>query len=167
MTNSTTSTASIEVKDYTISQAEINHFKEKYESISGGHGITVEILKELYRIAQVEIPDEQELHAQIRAADSKGHGKVGYDDFLSVMKKQYQVNAEEGASKVFQLLDTDNDGLIGGDDLKRGVALFGDNVSAEEIREMLYSADIDGDGLISYEEFLKIMTPCKVNGQTI
>ncbi|ORE09449.1 EF-hand, partial [Rhizopus microsporus var. microsporus] len=127
-----------------ISQAEINHFKEKYESISGGHGITVEILKELYRIAQVEIPDEQELHAQ-----------------------QYQVNAEEGASKVFQLLDTDNDGLIGGDDLKRGVALFGDNVSAEEIREMLYSADIDGDGLISYEEFLKIMTPCKVNGQTI
>ncbi|CAO3665025.1 hypothetical protein G6F70_005202 [Rhizopus microsporus] len=166
MTNTSTA-ASIEVKDYTISQAEINHFKEKYESISDGHGITVEILKELYRVAQVEIPDEQELHAQIRAADSKGHGKVGYDDFLSVMKKQYQINAEEGASKVFQLLDTDNDGLIGGDDLKRGVALFGDNVSAEEIREMLYSADIDGDGLISYEEFLKIMTPCKVNGQTI
>lgn len=77
--------------------------------------------------------------------------------FLNPHSQQYQINAEEGASKVFQLLDTDNDGLIGGDDLKRGVALFGDNVSAEEIREMLYSADIDGDGLISYEEFLKIM----------
>jgi calmodulin len=55
------------------------------------------------------------------------------------------------------LLDTDNDGQINGDDLKRGIALFGNNVSEEEIQEMLHSADIDGDELINYEEFLKIM----------
>ncbi len=55
------------------------------------------------------------------------------------------------------MLDTDNDGQINGDDLKRGIALFGNNVSEEEIQEMLHSADIDGDELINYEEFLKIM----------
>ncbi|KAG1147687.1 hypothetical protein G6F37_000565 [Rhizopus arrhizus] len=149
-----------------MSDAEINYFKKKFEALTHGHGMTAETLKEIYKIAQIQVSDE-EIQAQIRAADTKGHNKVEIDDFLSVMNKQYQINAEEGVTKVFKLLDTDNDGQINGDDLKRGIALFGNNVSEEEIQEMLHSADIDGDELINYEEFLKIMTPSKVNGQTL
>ncbi|EIE84057.1 hypothetical protein RO3G_08762 [Rhizopus delemar RA 99-880] len=126
-----------------MSDAEINYFKKKFEALTHGHGLTAETLKEIYKVAQIQVSDEE------------------------IQAQQYQINAEEGVTKVFKLLDTDNDGQINGDDLKRGIALFGNNVSEEEIQEMLHSADIDGDELINYEEFLKIMTPSKVNGQTL
>lgn len=77
------------------------------------------------------------------------------------------------------MLDTDNDGQLTGEDLKRGVSLFGNkskkkkkkkthtikiltlylgnSVTETDIEEMMASADVDGDGLINYEEFLKVM----------
>ncbi|KAI9478558.1 MAG: hypothetical protein EXX96DRAFT_571362 [Benjaminiella poitrasii] len=149
----------------TLTDAEVDHLHEKFEALTHGHGITAETLKEIYRLAKVEITDE-EIQAQIFAVDAKGHGKVDFDDFLAVMSKQHDVDSEVGVSKVFQLLDTDNDGQINGDDLKRGVSLFGKSLTETDIEEMLASADVDGDGLINYEEFLKIMTPSKVTGQT-
>ncbi|OAD05033.1 hypothetical protein MUCCIDRAFT_141198, partial [Mucor lusitanicus CBS 277.49] len=93
----------------------------------------------------------------ISAADAKGHGKVDFDDFLAVMTKQHDTNAEEGVLKVFEMLDTDHDGQLTGEDLKRGVSLFGNSVTEADVEEMMASADVDGDGLINYEEFLKVM----------
>lgn len=75
------------------------------------------------------------------------------------------------------MLDTDNDGQLTGEDLKRGVSLFGNilqkknshhnlliyliyignSVTETDVEEMMASADVDGDGLINYEEFLKVM----------
>lgn len=70
------------------------------------------------------------------------------------------MNAEEGVTQIFELLDTDKDGQINGEDLKRGVALFGKSLTEADVEEMLSSADVDGDGLINYEEFLKVMVKC-------
>jgi Ca2+-binding EF-hand superfamily protein len=35
--------------------------------------------------------------------------------------------------------------------------LIGETVTPDELKEMVLSADVDGDGMINYEEFLKIM----------
>ncbi|GAG76585.1 unnamed protein product, partial [marine sediment metagenome] len=34
---------------------------------------------------------------------------------------------------------------------------FGDKLTQEEANEMIRNADIDGDGLINYEEYVKMM----------
>jgi Ca2+-binding EF-hand superfamily protein len=34
---------------------------------------------------------------------------------------------------------------------------LGNSITEEDVKEMLFSADVDGDGLINYEEFLKVM----------
>lgn len=34
---------------------------------------------------------------------------------------------------------------------------IGNSVTAQDVEEMIASADVDGDGLINYEEFLKVM----------
>jgi Ca2+-binding EF-hand superfamily protein len=39
--------------------------------------------------------------------------------------QQYETNPEEGASKVFAMLDTDKDGLITSQDLERAIVEFG------------------------------------------
>lgn len=35
--------------------------------------------------------------------------------------------------------------------------MYGNSVTENDIDEMLASADVDGDGMINYEEFLKVM----------
>ncbi|KAI7869798.1 uncharacterized protein EV154DRAFT_530494 [Mucor mucedo] len=150
----------------TLTDAEINHLQRKFESMTKNGAMDAQTLKEIYKVAQVSVTDA-EIAAQIKAADAKGTGSVDFEDFLVVMNKQSDENAEEGVAKVFALLDTDNDGQITGDDLKRGVALYGKSITEQDVDEMLFSADVDGDGMINYEEFLKVMTPSKVNGQPL
>ncbi|KAI8887475.1 EF-hand, partial [Backusella circina FSU 941] len=123
--------------------ADIAYLKNKFESLTNGGNMTYETLKEVYRTAKIDISDDE------------------------IRSQQHDKDAEAGVTKVFEMLDTDGDGLISGDDLKRGVSLFGNSVTEADIKEMLASADVDGDGMINYEEFLKVMTPSKVNGQSL
>lgn len=85
-----------------MSEAEVNYYKKKFNALTHGHGITADILKELYNVAQIEVSDE-EIQAQvnqsiyskktvltfqkIHSVDTKGHNKVEIEDFLSAMNK--------------------------------------------------------------------------------
>ncbi|SAL95802.1 hypothetical protein [Absidia glauca] len=149
-----------------ISDVEVNQLRACYDAYTHGHGMNAATLAEIYRKAKVQVTQE-ELDRQIATASSKGNGKLDFDDFLAVMTRQYETNPEEGASKVFAMLDTDKDGLITSQDLERAIVEFGETVTPDELKEMVLSADVDGDGMINYEEFLKIMTPSKVNGQAL
>ena len=44
------------------------------------------------------------------------------------------------------------------EDLQRVLNAIGIDTNADQAGEMVREADIDGDGLINYEEFVKIMT---------
>ncbi|ORX62752.1 EF-hand [Hesseltinella vesiculosa] len=148
----------------TLTDVEVEQLRQTYDSYTHGHGMNASTLGEIYRKAKLPVTQE-ELERQIAAASSKKNGKLDFDDFLTVMTRQYETNPEEGATKVFEMLDTDKDGLISAEDLERCIKDFGENVTQEELKEMVLSADVDGDGLINFEEFLKVMTPSKVNGQ--
>ncbi|CAO3626133.1 unnamed protein product [Cunninghamella blakesleeana] len=148
----------------TLSDAEVNQIKQFYDSYTHGHGLNATTLAEIYRKAKVSVTEE-ELNHQIATASSKGNGKLDFDDFLAVMTRQYETNREEGATKLFEQLDTDGDGLVSSEDLERAIVEFGETITPDDLREMVEAADVDGDGLINYEEFVKIMTPSKVNGQ--
>lgn len=55
-------------------------------------------------------------------------------------------NSEEEVMKVYRLFDPDPRGLIGIKQLQRVVADLGENISEEEMREMIDEADRDHDG---------------------
>ncbi|CAO1947289.1 unnamed protein product [Urochloa humidicola] len=61
-------------------------------------------------------------------------------------------------SRVFSAFDRDDDGKISAAELRLCMkAALGEDVSAEEAEELVASADSDGDGLLSQEEFLKLV----------
>ncbi|CAO1943084.1 unnamed protein product [Urochloa humidicola] len=61
-------------------------------------------------------------------------------------------------SRVFSAFDRDDDGKISAAELRLCMkAALGEDVSAEEADELVASADTDGDGLLSQEEFLKLV----------
>ena len=65
---------------------------------------------------------------------------------------------EAALRKLFAALDTDGSGYITADDLRKLIdeAGFGDDVSDDEIKELINRVDTAGDGRVSFEEFLAV-----------
>ena len=59
--------------------------------------------------------------------------------------------------KAFRLFDDDETGKITFRNLKRVAKELGENMTDEELQEMIDEADRDGDGEIDESEFLRIM----------
>jgi hypothetical protein len=62
--------------------------------------------------------------------------------------------------RVFKLFDDDETGRISFRNLKRVARELGENMTDEELQEMINKADLDGDGEVNEDEFMRIMT-CK------
>ena len=55
------------------------------------------------------------------------------------------------------MFDRNGDGFISAAEMKHVMANLGEMLTDEEVAEMIAAADIDGDGQISYEEFVVMM----------
>lgn len=61
-------------------------------------------------------------------------------------------------SRAFSAFDRDDDGKISAAELRLCMkAALGEDVSAEDADDLVASVDADGDGLLSQEEFLKLV----------
>jgi calmodulin len=65
----------------------------------------------------------------------------------------------KAASKtlIFDQFDKDGNGFISAAELRHVMTNLGEKLTDEEVDEMIREADIDGDGQINYEEFVKVM----------
>ena len=70
---------------------------------------------------------------------------------------QSEKDSKEEILKAFKLFDDDETGKISFRNLKRVAKELGENMTDEELAEMIEEADRDGDGEINEEEFLRIM----------
>lgn len=59
-------------------------------------------------------------------------------------------------SPVSQVFDKDGNGFISAAELRHIMTNLGEKLTDEEVDEMIREADIDGDGQINYEEFVKV-----------
>ena len=58
----------------------------------------------------------------------------------------------------FKMFDKNRDGYIDAKELKIVTTTLGQRLTNEEVEEFMSSADLDGDGKLNYNEFVKIMT---------
>lgn len=90
--------------------------------------------------------------------DKDKRGQVAYDDFEAFMaKKILEKDANDEIMKAFSLFDKDNTGKISYSNLKAVAQELGEQISDEELREMIQEADRDHDGQVNRDEFLQIM----------
>merc|ERR1719262_818020 len=66
--------------------------------------------------------------------------------------------------KAFRLFDDDETGKISFKNLKRVAKELGERMTDEELQEMIDEADLDGDGEVNEEEFIKMMQKANVFG---
>ena len=77
--------------------------------------------------------------------------------FDGLVELQSEKDSKEEILKAFKLFDDDETGKISFRNLKRVAKELGENMTDEELAEMIEEADRDGDGEINEEEFLRIM----------
>lgn len=88
-------------------------------------------------------------------------GALAFDDFMSlyVMQLKDGPNNEGDLIEAFQAFDKAGNGFIMVDDMKHVLTSMGtDRLTEEEADMMLKIADMDGDGVLSYEEVVKSLT---------
>ena len=94
----------------------------------------------------------------MREVDLNQDGKIDFDEFMTLMIKTSPENqAEEEVINAFRVFDKEGNGLISSAELKHIMMNIGDKMTEEEADEMVNEADIDEDGMINYEEFVRMM----------
>lgn len=68
---------------------------------------------------------------------------------------------EEELRKSFRLYDADDTGKITFENLKDTAHDLGEDITDDEIRDMIKEADMDGDGEINLDEFIQMMKNAK------
>ena len=90
--------------------------------------------------------------------DKDGSGTIDFEEFLQMMTaKMGERDSKEEILKAFRLFDDDETGKISFKNLKRVAKELGENMTDEELQEMIDEADRDGDGEVNEEEFFRIM----------
>ena len=102
----------------------------------------------------------QTLQNMLADIDKNGSGDIDFDEFIDMMTaKMSDKDTREDLQKVFDLFLGDDDAdKIEIKHLKRVVKELNENLSDDELNEMITRADTDRDGKVSFEEFYNIMT---------
>ncbi|XP_027353284.1 calmodulin-like protein 11 isoform X3 [Abrus precatorius] len=119
--------------------------------------ITIEELGTAIRSLD-ENPTVEELQIMMSEVDTDGSGTIEFGEFLNLMaRKMKETEAEEDLKEAFRVFDKDEDGYISPSELRCVMITIGERVTGEELEQMVKEADLDGDGLIDYEEFVRMM----------
>lgn len=72
--------------------------------------------------------------------------------------KQASCSSFQTLREAFRIFDKDHNGYIDAKELRSVTTTLGQILTKEELEEFMAEADLDGDGRLNYEEFVRIMT---------
>ncbi|XP_048127792.1 esterase GA18864 [Rhodamnia argentea] len=142
-----------------LTDDQISEFKEAFSLFDkdGDGCITTKELGTVMR-SLGQNPTEAELQDMINEVDADGNGTIDFPEFLNLMaRKMKDTDSEEELKEAFRVFDKDQNGFISAAELRHVMTNLGEKLTDEEVDEMIREADVDGDGQINYEEFVKVM----------
>merc|ERR1712118_142763 len=100
----------------------------------------------------------EELKAMIAEVDDDGSGEIEFDEFLRLMSSKINDgDTVEEMREAFLVFDRDRSGSVTASELKHVMNNFGETVTDEEVEAMIQQADADGDGELSFDDFLQFI----------
>ncbi|URE17965.1 hypothetical protein MUK42_12274 [Musa troglodytarum] len=142
-----------------LTDDQIAEFKEAFSLFDkdGDGCITTKELGTVMR-SLGQNPTEAELQDMINEVDADGNGTIDFPEFLNLMaRKMKDTDSEEELREAFRVFDKDQNGFISAAELRHVMTNLGEKLTDEEVDEMIREADVDGDGQINYDEFVKVM----------
>jgi len=142
-----------------LSQDQINEIRDAFSMFDQDDDgtLTIEELGTVMKSLGQE-SSEVEIREMIKCVDTTNSGTLDFPEFLTMMTRKMSNNEiNNEAMETFRFFDKDGDGTISAEEVKSVMLKFGEKLTDEEINEMITEADEDGDGEITYTEFVKMM----------
>ena len=107
-----------------------------------------------------QYPSKEEIEIILKEMDLNSDGQIYFNQFLRIMAKRLKnlkQDEDRYLKSLFTSLDRNNNKLISIHEIRYIVTHSGENISEKDIETIMKEADTDGDGYISFEEFMMIM----------
>ena len=133
--------------------------KEAFSVFDTEHSGSIDAreLKAAMRALGFEVK-KQEIRKIMQDLDKSVSEKINYSEFLSIMTPRMgEKDTREEILKIFRLFDEDQTGKISFRGLKKVALELVEGLTDDELHEMVEEADRDGDGLINFDEFYRVM----------
>ncbi|XP_032517558.1 calcium-binding protein E63-1 isoform X3 [Danaus plexippus] len=154
------------------SEAMLNNLRTAFGLLdrdSDGH-VTPAELQFMLRNLGIEVSDEL-IADLIKDASRTGNGLIDENEFMQWVTKiqalqGMDVSTSGGDSEeeitrdllaAFKVFDRDDNGYITRDELRSALEMIGEPVTDAQLNQVLALGDIDHDGRIDYEEFVKML----------
>ncbi|XP_059616245.1 calmodulin-A-like isoform X3 [Phlebotomus argentipes] len=150
----------IDLTEYGLSEEQVAEFKEAFMLFDKDEDGTI-TMAELGVVMRSlgQRPTETELRDMVNEVDQDGNGTIEFNEFLQMMSKKIKnADGEDELREAFRVFDKNNDGLISSSELRHVMTNLGEKLSEEEVDDMIKEADLDGDGMVNYNEFVMILT---------
>lgn len=103
-------------------------------------------------------PTAEELDEMMQSISKKVDSEINFSEFCEIMSnKLIDIDEEQEALEAFQVFDRGNTGRISIQDLSTVMKNLGEELTLEEIEELMNFADKDKDGFINFSEFKDMM----------
>ncbi|KAI8807007.1 centrin-2-like protein [Cladochytrium replicatum] len=104
-------------------------------------------------------PTKEEMRRMLAEIDVDGSGTIDFEEFVGLISRRLADKlARDEIRQVFKFYNPDPaTNTISIDNLRRAVELVGEDLIEDELKEMIEEADRDGDGLVTEEDFAKLM----------
>ena len=68
-----------------------------------------------------------------------------------MISRQRQQNVtDDEMLEAFRVFDSDGDGYINGEDIRKTMRQLGEEISEKDVKDMMFEADLDKDGRINF-----------------
>ncbi|KAF6371479.1 calmodulin like 3 [Rhinolophus ferrumequinum] len=142
-----------------LTEEQVAEFREAFSLFDkdGDGSITTQELGTVMR-ALGQNPTQAELQAMVSEIDQDGNSTVDFSEFLGVMARRMKDRgSEEEIREAFRVFDKDGNGLVSAAELRHVMTRLGEKLSDQELEEMIRAADVDDDGQVNYEEFVRML----------
>ncbi|RWR78329.1 putative calcium-binding protein CML19 [Cinnamomum micranthum f. kanehirae] len=97
-----------------------------------------------------------DVEAVVQSTDTDGDGLLGIEDFVRLMEVEEEERKRD-LREAFGMYAMEGSGCITPKSLKRMLSRLGEKKTTEECKFMITQFDLDGDGVLSFEEFKVMM----------
>lgn len=156
--------AALQVIAHRLDDASVNRLRDQFMKLdSNGDGmLTLAEMQNACKACNLGIKQE-DLSRVFAEIDVDGSGTIGWTEFLAAMIDHKKILQEEVCWEAFRVFDRDQNGQLTLDEVRAVLAednLGGNDlvkVVAEEIEDLFKRTDTDGDGQISFQEFMAML----------
>lgn len=123
---------------------------------NGDGKLSMEEIKTGYLEHYGKVMSDEEVEKMFSSVDTDNSGFIDYSEFVVAAMNERTLITNERLAAAFKMFDKDGSGIISSDEIKE-VLGFGNDLTAEAVDKIVKEVDKNGDGEISFEEFVTMM----------